>query len=188
MWCDDAGERPETQKTFGMRLTERGFESARSSSGVNKGRKVWHGIGLRNDIKPPGGGDDGSPGERSSAHRSPDESGVGIGNTSGGGDGGERSEPTNQQVPSEIPRVYNKLGKRFTSFTSFTADEKSHRRGRANELHELTNSHPRTGAEDSETSPRRHGGGRRAGAGPRGLRRMVGLVNAAPGRGCRVRR
>jgi putative DNA primase/helicase len=125
MWCDDTGERPETQKTFGMRLTERGFESARSSSGVNKGRKVWHGIGLRNDIKPPEGGDDGSPGERSANDGSPDESGVGIGNTSGGGGGGERSEPTSQQVPLDIPRVYNKVGKRFTSFTSFTADEKA---------------------------------------------------------------
>jgi putative DNA primase/helicase len=125
MWCDDAGERPETQKTFGMRLTERGFESARSSSGVNKGRKVWHGIGLRTDIKPPGGGDNSSPGERSSPDRSPGESGVGIGNTSGGGGGGERSEPTNQQVPLDIPRVYNKVGKRFTSFTSFTTDEKA---------------------------------------------------------------
>jgi putative DNA primase/helicase len=125
MWCDDAGERPETQKTFGMRLTERGFESARSSSGVNKGRKIWHGIGLRNDIKPPGGDGDGSPGERSGDDGSPDESGVGIGNTSSGGSGGERSEPTNQQVPLGIPRVYNKAGKRFTSFTSFTAAEKT---------------------------------------------------------------
>ncbi len=82
MWCDDAGERPETQKTFGMRLTERGFESARSSSGVNKGRKIWHGIGLRNDIKPPESDDDRSPGEPCADDRSPDESGVGIGNTS----------------------------------------------------------------------------------------------------------
>jgi phage/plasmid-associated DNA primase len=125
MWCDDAGEKPETQKTFGMRLSERGFESARASSGANKGRKVWHGIGLRTDIKPPGGGDDSSPGEPSGGDRSPDESGVGIGNTPTVDGVGERSEPTNQQVPLDILRVYNKVGKRFTSFTSFTDDEKA---------------------------------------------------------------
>jgi putative DNA primase/helicase len=125
MWCDDAGERPEKQKTFGMRLAERGFKRRRETSGVNKGRNIWIGIGLRNDIKPPGGGDDGSPGEPSGDDRSPDESGVGIGNTSGGGCGGERSEPTNQQVPLEYLRVRENVEKRFTSFTSFTADEKT---------------------------------------------------------------
>ncbi len=42
-WCEDAGERVETQKRFGRRLAERGFE--REKAGVY----YWRGIGLRYD-------------------------------------------------------------------------------------------------------------------------------------------
>lgn len=41
-WCEESGERPETQQAFGRRLTERGFESKKSTG--NKSR--WYGIGL----------------------------------------------------------------------------------------------------------------------------------------------
>jgi putative DNA primase/helicase len=125
MWCDSAGEHADTQKTFGMRLTERGFESGRASSGVNKGRKIWHGIGLRLDTDPPDEADDRSPGEPSADDRSPDESGIGMGDTAGSAPSSERSEPTNHKVPLDIPRVYKEYGKRFTSFTSFTDEEKA---------------------------------------------------------------
>src|SRR5690606_29043949 len=30
-WCKDAGEHPRTQREFGMRLSERGFERSRSN-------------------------------------------------------------------------------------------------------------------------------------------------------------
>lgn len=43
-WCEAAGERPQSQRWLGLRLSERGFES-RKSAGV----KHWTGIGLRNE-------------------------------------------------------------------------------------------------------------------------------------------
>jgi len=58
-WCADNGERPETQKRFGMRLRERGFESFTFSSGAHRGRKGWRGIGLRDNR--PDDGPDGPP-------------------------------------------------------------------------------------------------------------------------------
>ena len=48
-WCDDAGENAETQKMFGMRLSERGFFSEKIKRGHHKDRKGWFGIGLRAD-------------------------------------------------------------------------------------------------------------------------------------------
>jgi len=44
-WCKETGEDDETQKRFGERLRERGFESARNPD-RNARRKVWRGIGL----------------------------------------------------------------------------------------------------------------------------------------------
>ena len=40
-WCEDNGERPEPQRRFGMRLTERGFKREHGRAGY-----VWLGIGL----------------------------------------------------------------------------------------------------------------------------------------------
>ena len=45
-WCEETGERPETQKRFGGRLSERGFLNDRDS---RTGRKVWFGLSLRSD-------------------------------------------------------------------------------------------------------------------------------------------
>jgi putative DNA primase/helicase len=41
-WCEESGERPETQKKWGMRLTERGFEREARRIGI-----FYSGIGLR---------------------------------------------------------------------------------------------------------------------------------------------
>lgn len=41
-WCGENGERSLSQKEFGTRLGERGFERSRSTGG----RTVWHGLGL----------------------------------------------------------------------------------------------------------------------------------------------
>ena len=60
MWCDDAGEKPETQKMFGMRLSERGFVNAKLTRGPHKDRKGWLGIGIRADDPGPNDPDDGS--------------------------------------------------------------------------------------------------------------------------------
>lgn len=45
-WCEDNGEQTENQRSFGMRLTERGFERYR---GGTKGEFMWRGIGLSID-------------------------------------------------------------------------------------------------------------------------------------------
>jgi putative DNA primase/helicase len=45
-WCDENGEKPESQRSFGMRIGERG--SYRQKRGT-KGRREWHGIGLIGD-------------------------------------------------------------------------------------------------------------------------------------------
>lgn len=58
-WCDDTGEKRETQKLFGMRLSERGFVSVKLTSGPYKDRKGWQGIGLRADDPGPKDPDDG---------------------------------------------------------------------------------------------------------------------------------
>jgi len=48
-WCEKAGEKAETQKAFGTRLSERGFVSEKGTRAPYKGLKVWYGIGLRVD-------------------------------------------------------------------------------------------------------------------------------------------
>jgi len=53
MWCDDAGEKPHTQRTFGVKLGERGFESTKITRGPYKDLKGWVGIGLRTNETDP---------------------------------------------------------------------------------------------------------------------------------------
>lgn len=45
-WCGANGERPLKQRTFGMRLTERGFQRVRGAQGVH----MWRGIGLVTEV------------------------------------------------------------------------------------------------------------------------------------------
>jgi putative DNA primase/helicase len=74
MWCDDAGEHAETQKMFGMRLSERGFVSEKIKRGQHKDRKGWRGIGLRADDpgpEDPDDGDDIPPDDDSSIGKGP---------------------------------------------------------------------------------------------------------------------
>lgn len=47
-WCEDTGERQRTQKEFGMRLAEQGFEQSRGSGGVRR----WRGIRIKPGDKP----------------------------------------------------------------------------------------------------------------------------------------
>lgn len=44
-WCEVAGERPRSQRDFGLRLSERGFEQGRTG----KARR-WHGMGLAESV------------------------------------------------------------------------------------------------------------------------------------------
>jgi putative DNA primase/helicase len=132
MWCDDAGEKPETQKMFGMRLGERGFVSNKIKRGPYKDRKGWSGIGLRADHPDPedpedgndrssggpGADDEGPPRERPSEEGPLRESRASKPNSSGGGVAGGQSGPRNQNPPYDPPRVDEVSEKRSASSAS----------------------------------------------------------------------
>jgi putative DNA primase/helicase len=86
-WCEENGERPESQRRFGGRLKERGFESARITTGARKGAVEWHGIGLS-------GGPEGSPSGEGTNERftvkKPSKLPI---NDQAANGGGEQSEP-----------------------------------------------------------------------------------------------
>jgi hypothetical protein len=129
MWCDDAGERPETQKMFGMRLRERGYVNAKITQGPHKDRKGWFGLGLRADHPSPEDPDDGietpptppsggfGGGDRPLSGPLADdrplaEYGGFAGKTSGSPHGADDSGPLNQKVQLEKPRVEKNVEKR----------------------------------------------------------------------------
>jgi hypothetical protein len=139
VWCDDAGEHTETQKMFGMRLSDRGFISEKIKRGQHKDRKGWLSIGLRADDPEPedpdsgdnarlcgaSGAGDGPRSPHSADHRPLGGKGAFAGKTPDRTPTAEDSGPTNQQVPLEIPRVYKELGKRSASSASSAGDEKA---------------------------------------------------------------
>jgi putative DNA primase/helicase len=123
IWCDNSGERKDSKKAFVARLEERGFERRRETAGVNKGRYIWLGIGLRSDDEPPEDGDVGSPGEPNVGEGSPGESREDTADSSGVGPGGEPSEAKNQNPPKHPPRVEKDSDFGFTGFTGFTPEQ-----------------------------------------------------------------
>jgi putative DNA primase/helicase len=82
-WCEDNGERPESQRRFGSRLKERGFESGRMTTGARKGAVEWYGIGLS-------GGPEGSPPEDRFTERKTSKSPTNEHTANGSG---EQSDP-----------------------------------------------------------------------------------------------
>jgi putative DNA primase/helicase len=86
-WCKENGEKPESQRRFGGRLRERGYESGRITTGARKGAVEWYGIGLAS-------GPEGSPGGEGTCERftgkNPSKSPT---NTHADSEGGEQSEP-----------------------------------------------------------------------------------------------
>jgi len=150
MWCDDAGEKPETQKMFGMRLRERGFVSDKIKRGPHKDRKGWFGIGLRADhpdLEDPEDGDDGptdglgAGGNRPRSGRSADDGPLGESrasrpNSSDAAPRRGQSGPKNQNPPYHPPRVEQDSERRSASSASsatggWEADPmRTYRRGR----------------------------------------------------------
>lgn len=57
-WCDEAGERPRTQREFGMRLSERGFEPDKGTGGSRRrrGLAIFEGYGVSGASGTSGGG------------------------------------------------------------------------------------------------------------------------------------
>jgi putative DNA primase/helicase len=123
MWCDKSGEHKDPKKAFVARLEERGFSRRRETAGVNKGRYIWLGIGLRSDDEPPDDGPDGSPSEPKHAGGSPDGSRQSMLNSSGRTGASEPSEAKNQNLPYESPRVDRDVDSGFTGFTGFTPEQ-----------------------------------------------------------------
>jgi putative DNA primase/helicase len=128
-WCEGAGEKPETQKMFGMRLRERGFINAKITSGAEKDRKGWFGIGLRADHpdpedpdKVPDNESSGSPGGSKGPLSGPTADDGPLGQSSGfAGKKHARvfvaddSGPKNHNLRAEIPRVGKVMEKRSAS-------------------------------------------------------------------------
>ncbi len=123
MWCDKSGEHKDPKKAFVARFEERGFSRRRETAGVNKGRYIWLGIGLRSDDEPPDDAVDGSPGEPKGTHGSPDEFPETMPDSSVRGDGSEPSEVRNHNLSYEAPRVEKDLDSGFTGFTGFTPEQ-----------------------------------------------------------------
>src|SRR5215210_2847650 len=132
MWCDDAGENAETQKMFGMRLSERGFASEKIKRGQHKDRKGWRGIGLRADDPEPEDPDEGPPippdnapgagdgplGGASAHDRPLGQSAQFAGNSSSASGRADDSGPKNQELLYEPPRVEKDTEKRSASSAS----------------------------------------------------------------------
>ena len=117
IWCDRSGERRDPKKAFVARLTERGFTRRRESAGVNKGRYVWVGIGLRDNGRPPEDGDLGSPSEPSSEEGSLRAFREDKQKTANTRSDGEPSEAKNQNSPKQSSRVEEDMDSGFTGFT-----------------------------------------------------------------------
>jgi putative DNA primase/helicase len=98
-WCEENGEKPETQRRFGGRLRERGFESGRITTGARKGAIEWYGIGLA-------GGPEGSPDGEGTRERFTDKNpSKSPTNSSPHPGSGERSEPKSGiNGPKQKPR------------------------------------------------------------------------------------
>lgn len=133
-WCEDALEPQETQKAFGMRLSERGFESIKLTRGSHKGNKGWRGIGFRVDDPPPDDDDNptfttqkapseefnGPPGGPLPADGPLAESGLDMRNEGVGVDEVDHGGPKNDIFDLDHPRVGENPEKRSTSSTSST--------------------------------------------------------------------
>ncbi len=110
-WCDENGESGESQRRFGARLRERGFESFTYTAGPHRDRKGWRGIGLRDDRHDDDPGDGGNH-PRSSASAddqtvtSTDKGGQEAHNTPK--TGGDR--PQRGQSSDDCPHVESRIG------------------------------------------------------------------------------
>ena len=120
IWCDKSGERKEPQKAFVGRLTERGFVRARATRGVNRGRYIWRGIGLRHNDTPPDPDAEGSQREPKSGQGSHKEYRTDKPNSADAETSSESSEAKNQNPQGQNSRDGKVSDFGFTGFTGFT--------------------------------------------------------------------
>jgi putative DNA primase/helicase len=140
-WCETSGEVAGTQRAFGMRLSERGFVSKQGTSGGSKGRKIWHGIGLKvddedpddDDFEPPDGENGPKVDDKSNPKGEKVDEGLPSENPSFAGDSspfdeaGRRSRSKIHILPTTQPRVWHGFEKRSTSSTSSTRPPSDYR-------------------------------------------------------------
>jgi P4 family phage/plasmid primase-like protien len=134
-WCEHAGETAASQRVFGLRLRDREYESFQVTSGSNKGRKGWRGIGLREDhngpdggpprpsggIKPPGEGEKVDHKEITS----PAQSGLDKPNTQDKQGMVDLVDPNSVLHTRQPPRVSGYAEKRSTRSTWSTAEQQA---------------------------------------------------------------
>jgi len=106
-WCAETGEKAESQRKFGERLKERGFERRRITSGLNKGKFEYLGVGLLEDgLKVTRGGEPlgekTGGGEPLQSERFTEETPKDKGNPPNTHSSGEWSEPKNDINASKI--------------------------------------------------------------------------------------
>jgi putative DNA primase/helicase len=128
-WCDNAGEKRESQKAFGMRMRERGFVSERIKTGPYKGYKGYFDIGLRGEHPDPEEPNDGAKGSPSADHSVkdrplqwetgddplPGENPSFAGKSRGVPVEGDDRRPLNQNLQGKNPREEKVLEKRSPS-------------------------------------------------------------------------
>lgn len=127
-WCEASGEKPERQRDFGRRLRERGFEDERFTSGTEKGRKKWRGIGLLQPGNPPSEAKQASPSEANSSHFTARENTSFAGETDINGEAVKSGEPkfginSTEHAHEEVMPEIGSLS--FTASPRFTPPELS---------------------------------------------------------------
>jgi putative DNA primase/helicase len=93
-WCDENGEKPESQRRFGGRLKERGFENGKITAGPYKGNVEWYGIGLA-------GGSEGPPDDGGAEKGPPAKSAANHEQITAAGEHGGQSGPENDMSASK---------------------------------------------------------------------------------------
>lgn len=134
-WCAENGEEVQKQRKFGAQLSERGYESFKYTSGPQKDRKGWRGIGLRADEPDPDGGNDsgedgpngGSNGPlngQTADDRPLGEFPIDMGNSTDGEEEADDSGRKIQQNRLVQPRVREDLEKR-SALSALSAEQQN---------------------------------------------------------------
>ncbi|MDP9480042.1 MAG: phage/plasmid primase, P4 family, partial [Actinomycetota bacterium] len=119
-WCEETGESPETQRKFGTRLREKGFERREGTTGGRKGRYVYHGIAVFRPGGLPGGPPKGGGGGPSSQKVHPTNSLQNAGQSFKSGEAVDLSGPKSGMTGLEVTSSRGDSEKRSTMVHSST--------------------------------------------------------------------
>ncbi len=97
MWCEDAGERAESKRKFGMILKDRGIEDGRNAE---RTQRIWKGIGLSRFARSPRGAEDAE--DVSGGESGIDKPNSGPGEEDAGHKTGKSAMSTRNTEPREV--------------------------------------------------------------------------------------